>query len=77
MLGPQNSESEHQFLQCSISCYRQKPKAQRRGVPCPGTHSLLVGDRPRPLEKQGTGCQGPWGGRPRGDGRIVGRDGLT
>lgn len=35
MPGPQNSESEHQFLQCSLSSYRQKLKAQRRGVTCP------------------------------------------
>ena len=32
---------------------------------------------PGSLEKQGTRCQGPWGHRPKGDGRIVVRGGLT
>lgn len=59
MLGPQISEAEHQFFQCSTFFYRQELKARRRGVTCSVAHSLLVGDRPRPLEEQGTECRGP------------------
>lgn len=72
---------DHKTLNLSTSSYSAVYQVIGRNLrPREGEslgHNTQPISGPGSLEKQGTRCQGPWGHRPKGDGRIVVRGGLT